>query len=282
MGRSLRGQDVPEGLFLTFAERPELDITKNDQVAEAFAEHRPDIVINAAAFTDVDGAENNAQAAFAVNRDGPAALAGACRSSGAALIHLSTDFVFDGKAGRPYKEDDVISPLSVYGKSKAEGEAVIAEIIERHVIIRTSLVFSPYRNNFVKSILEQARNKDELRVVDDQVGSPTPASDMADALLIVAAAVSGGKNEWGVFHYCGEPPLSRHDFAAAIIEAAGPNVDNSPRLLPAVSGDFPDAAARPAYSVLDCGRINRVFGIEQPGWRSALPAVVDRCLREGT
>lgn len=278
VGLALREQPAPRDLSLVFPERGQLDLADRNSVTEAFSALAPGMVINAAAYTDVDGAESDPEAAFAVNRDGPAYLAEACDKTGIPLIHLSTDFVFDGTAGHPYKEDDPVSPLSVYGESKAEGEATVRDRLENHIIVRTAWVFGPHRSNFVKSILLNAAEKPELRVVDDQVGGPTEASDIAGTLLSISASLPEGGGEWGTFHYSGVPAVSRFDLAAGILDRARPHLGQIPRLTPISSTEHPSPAKRPGCTILDCGRIYRVFGIEQPDWRPALSRIIESCV----
>lgn len=282
VGRALRDLPPQRDLSLVFAERNQLDITNSGSIHETFDAFQPDVVINATAYTHVDDSEGAPETAYAVNRDGPAMLAEACDSRGAILIHLSTDYVFDGKAERPYREDDPVNPLGVYGMSKAEGEKAISERLERHFIVRTSGVFSPYRKNFVKSILRLAIENDELRVVNDQVGAPTAASDIATALIRIISAVSDGEKGWGIYHFCGAPALSRYDFAIAILEAAGPFLKKMPQLMPSLSSENPLPAERPAFSDLNCDSIAKVFGIPQPDWQPPLADVIETCLREVT
>ncbi len=276
VGMALREQPAPGDLAMTFLDRRDLDITDGERMARVVAEANPAVVVNAAAYTDVDGAETASATAFAVNRDGPAILAQACDKAAACLIHLSSDFVFDGAAGRPYREDDPVSPRGVYARSKAEGEEAVRTRLERHLILRTSWVFGPHRRNFVRAILERAGAGRELRVVDDQIGDPTAAADIACVLLVLAAAAARGECQWGVYHYSGRPAVSRHDLAAEILARARPRMEHIPRLSPVSTADYPSPAPRPAYSSLDCGRISRVFGIEQPDWRPPLARAVER------
>lgn len=274
VGRALRELPAQRDVFLDFAERDQLDITNNRHINQALDTFRPNVVINATAYTNVDGAEGDAETAYAVNRDGPAMLAAACDVRGAVLIHLSTDFVFDGKATRPYREEDPVNPLGIYGNSKAEGEKAIVERLERHIIVRTSWVFSPYRKNFVKSILRLAMEKNELRVVHDQVGAPTAASDIAIALINIALTVSDGEKRWGIYHFCGAPALSRYDFATAIVKTARPLIKKIPRLVPSISSENPYPAQRPAFADLNCSRIYDQFDISQPDWRGPMAKVI--------
>jgi dTDP-4-dehydrorhamnose reductase len=274
VGRALRELPAQHGIYLDFAERDQLDVTNNRHIDQALDNFQPNVVINATAYTDVDGAEGDAETAYAVNRDGPAMLAAACDVRGTVFIHLSTDFVFDGKANRPYREEDPVNPLSIYGKSKAEGERAIVERLEKHVIVRTSWVFSPYRKNFVKSILRLAMEKSELRVVHDQVGGPTAASDIATTLIKIASAVSDDEKQWGIYHFCGVPALSKYDFATAIVETARPLIKKIPQLVPSISSKNPYLAQRPAFTDLNCNRIYEQFDISQPDWRGPMAKII--------
>ncbi len=277
VGRALRDLPARRDASLVFVERNKLDITNRSAIDEALNTLQPDVVINVTAYTNVDEAETASDIAYAVNRDGPAMLAEACDVRRIVLIHISTDFVFDGKARRPYLEDDPANPLGVYGNSKLEGERAIAERLEKHIIVRTSWVFSPYRRNFVKSILRLAQEKAELRVVDDQVGAPTAASDIAAALIDIAVAVSDGEKTWGIYHFCGTPALSRYEFAGVIVDKARPLLQNMPRLFASSSNDSQYPAQRPAFADLNCERIENIFGIPQPDWRKPMVRIVKKC-----
>ena len=251
----------------------ELDISDAKAVENVIALIEPDVVVNAAAFTAVDKAEQEQRPAYAVNRDGAAHLAGACKGAGIPLIHISTDYVFDGQEARAYTEDDPISPLDVYGRSKAEGEAAVRNMCDTYIILRTAWVFSATGSNFVKTMVKLASERDILRVVADQKGCPTYAGDIADAILDMLPQLGNGK--WGTYHYCGTPEVSWHGFAEAIVEEAHKLMAVSARQIEAISTrDYPTAARRPANSVLDCSRIEKIFGIRQRSWREALPIVI--------
>src|SRR5258708_22476033 len=195
VGHELARAAWPLGLAAEFVERDQFDLGNPDEVKRAVVAVRPRIVINAGAYTAVDQAESERDAAFAINRDGPAALAGACREIGAALVHFSTDYVFDGAKPGPYTEDDPVCPLSAYGASKAARDAAIAKALDRHVILRTSWVYSAAGHNFVKTMLRIGAERDELRIVDDQHGAPTAAADLARAAIHIAATVDAGKQD---------------------------------------------------------------------------------------
>jgi dTDP-4-dehydrorhamnose reductase len=226
------------------------------------------IVVNCAAYTPVDQAESDADAAYRVNSLGAANVAAACTEVGIPLVHLSTDYVFDGASNRPATENDAPHPLNVYGQSKLSGEEKIRERLPAHIVLRTSWIFSAYGTNFVLTMLRLARAQSELRVVHDQVGGPTAADDIAKAVLrIIGACCAPGFSAWGTYHFSGVPAVSWYDFARAIL------VDSGTRVVPIATKDFPRPARRPANSALDCSRIRHVFGIAQPDWRVALARV---------
>jgi dTDP-4-dehydrorhamnose reductase len=237
-------------------------------------------VINAAAFTVVDQAEESPDAAFAVNRDGAAALAQACAARSVPLIHLSTDYVFDGVRFGAYRESDPAQPLNVYGRSKLEGEAAIRAVHARHVILRCSWVFGPHRHNFVRSIIARASQGDRLRVVNDQRGCPTATSLLADAMfVIIQRIVAGGDVPWGLYHYAGREPVTWFEFAQAIVAAARPWLQHVPDVEPITSAEFPVRARRPSHSVLDCSLIAERFGVIAGSWRGPLAETVARLVQ---
>jgi len=259
----------------------ELDISDAAAVAAAVAAIRPEVIINAAAYTKVDLAEKEKEAAAAINARGPENLARAAGMNGAALVHISTDFVFDGKKPRPYTEDDATGPLGVYGRTKLDGEAAIRRTLERHMIVRTSWLYGSGGSggNFVKTILRLAAEREHLRVVYDQAGSPTWTADLAAALVSVVRSIEEGDDAgdgWGLYHYSNEGVASWYDFAVAIVEEAqraGFGVKCN-RVEPILAVQYPTPAERPAYSVLDKAKIKSAFGITIPHWRSGLRAML--------
>jgi dTDP-4-dehydrorhamnose reductase len=246
--------------------RAEADLLDAQAVAQAVFAVRPNIVINAAAYTAVDRAETEPEAAGKVNCDAPAAMAAACHESGSALIHLSTDYVFDGLKTAPYLEDDPVAPLSVYGRTKSEGESAIRDVLLQHVILRTSWVFAAHGANFVRTMLRLASERTEIRVVEDQKGAPTAAHDIAAAIAAIAGRIVQGNGVWGTFHFTGTEPTTWFDFAREILALSGRHVE----IVPTTTTAYRRAARRPLYSVLDCGRIARDYDIRQPSWRLAL------------
>lgn len=268
---------VPEGFEALGLGSAELDIADAQQVDEALAGIRPQLIINAAAYTAVDKAEDDTLRAIAVNRDGVAHLARAAERMGVPLLHLSTDYVFAGDADVPYRETDSTGPSGVYGASKLAGEEVLARDCSRYVILRTSWVFGAHGNNFVKTMLRLGRERDSLAVVADQRGGPTAASAIAKVLWRLAEHYRAqGRLPWGLYHYSGAPACSWHEFAEVIFQQA-----QELGLLPRVpvvraitTADYPTPARRPLWSVLDCSGLVATFGIEQPDWRADLREVL--------
>jgi len=260
-------------------DRSGLDITDEDAVFRALEEHEPDLVINAAAYTTVDRAEDEPELAFQTNRDGARYVASACATASIPLIHLSTDFVFDGRKSEPYVEDDTPNPLSVYGRSKWEGEEAVREVLDKHVILRTSWVFSPHGSNFVRTMLGLARVQRELQVVGDQHGCPTPADAIALAVLVIYRRILEVADSWGTYHFAGQPPTTWFSFAEAIVEQVRlrslSRVDN---IVSITTGQYPTKALRPMNSVLATDKIEAKFGVRAPDWREALPRTVSAIL----
>lgn len=255
----------------------ELDITDAAAVNRELATHGADVVINAAAYTAVDKAEQEPELAYAVNRDGPAHLADACNCLNIPLLHISTDYVYDGRKPGPYVEDDPVGPLGVYGASKLAGDEAVRQLLFRHLILRVSWVFGIHGHNFVKTILRLAREREELRVVADQYGCPTYAGDIADILLELAGrtAEMDANAAWGTYHYCGEPATTWHGFASAIIEQARAREPLTVQTVTAIpTADYPTPAARPANSVLDGAKLAARFGIWPRPWRAGLEVML--------
>lgn len=251
----------------------DLDITNAAAVRQAIASFRPDAVINAAAYTAVDKAESEREIAFAVNRDGPANLARACAGRNIPLVHVSTDYVFDGRKTGAYTEDDPVSPLGVYGESKLAGEQAVREICEQHVILRTSWVFSAHGHNFVKTMLRLGAERKELGVVADQRGCPTAAAELARGIL---ALLARGSEAWGTYHFCQPESVTWHGLAEAIFDEA--RRQGMPlvleRLKAITTADYPTPAARPANSVMDCHRFEQSFSFAIRPWRESLAEVI--------
>ena len=253
--------------------KKQLDITDPKQINDAFDEYHPDVVINAAAYTQVDRAEEESEIAYAINRDAVSNLAQACNRLDIPLLHISTDYVFDGNKSGAYNEDDETAPTGVYGASKAAGEAALQSILEHHIILRTSWVFSATGNNFVKTMLRLGGERDELNVVNDQHGCPTSAQSIAEALLrITARYLHGDAIEWGTYHYCGQPETTWHGFARQIFQQA--RGFESLKLNEIPTSEYPTPAARPLNTVLDCSKFRAQFKMAQPDWHVGLESVL--------
>ncbi|MBU0909132.1 MAG: dTDP-4-dehydrorhamnose reductase [Proteobacteria bacterium] len=251
-----------------------LDITDSQAVSRELENNSPDLVINCGAYTAVDKAEAEEKKAWAVNRDGPAWLAASCAREHIPLIHLSTDYVFNGLASKPYTETSATAPLGVYGKSKAAGEEEVRAKLSNHLIIRTSWVYGIHGQNFVKTILRLVQEKEELKVVDDQWGCPTFAGDLALALLTMAKKIHTGQtNCWGTYHCCGATAVTWCAFATFILDLARKIHPVKVRnIIPITSEEYPTTAPRPKYSVLDCQKVYSVFGIRLPALSTSLDA----------
>lgn len=275
VGRSIVALAPQSGFEVIAFPRDRLDIGDASAVAACVEEARPDLVINAAAYTAVDKAESETAKAFAINRDGVMHLAQACAAIGAPLLHYSTDYVFDGGKPAPYREDDPVNPLGVYGASKLAGEEMARQYCPRHVILRVSWVFSEYGNNFVKTMLRLGRERPELRIVHDQRGCPTSARDIARASLAVAETMTGDFSDWGTYHFSSIPPTTWFEFSRAIFETASElGGYASPRLHPITTAEYPTPARRPSNSVFDAGKFMRRFGMALPQWRDDLRRVI--------
>ena len=268
----------PEGHEITALEPPELDLTDRASLAAAVAAARPELVINAAAYTAVDKAEDDVALAFAVNRDGAGWLAAEAAAVGAPFVHFSTDYVFTGQGGAPYRETDPTGPQGVYGQSKLEGEQAVLAANPRSVILRTAWVCSADGNNFVKTMLRLAATRDEVGVVADQHGAPTFAADLAEAVRVMAPALvaaPAGDPRFGLFHLTGAPHTTWHGFAAAIFEGAAARGHKVPALKPIATSDYPTRAMRPADGRLDCSHLQAVHGIPAGDWRQRLDETLD-------
>ncbi len=262
--------------------RQQLDISDRDAVRQALETHAADIVINAAAYTAVDKAETELDAATQINSNGPKNLAQMCEERGIALIHVSTDYVFDGTATTPYRETDPTSPLGAYGSTKLAGEQAVAQHCTRHIIVRTAWVFSEYGNNFLKTMLRLGAQRSELGIVGDQHGSPTDASNLAEALITIALAIAKPNNApqapWGVYHFDGGQATTWHGFATAIFAAAAQRgiIKAAPILNAITTEMFPTPAKRPAYSVLDGHKLQKQFGIASGDWQQGVERVLGK------
>jgi dTDP-4-dehydrorhamnose reductase len=280
LGYELMRQAEARDLAVRGLDLPQTDITEIKHVKNAFAQHRPELVINAAAYTNVDAAESEIQLASAVNRDGPANVARLSFENNIPLIHVSTDYVFDGTKGSPYRETDPTSPIGVYGQSKAEGEIALRSVIRDHIILRTAWLYGSHGRNFVKTIMKLAREKEEIRVVSDQYGSPTSAADLAEAILTISGViVKRAAVRWGTYHYCGKGVTSWYEFSRTILDIYRQYEDvKTERIVAIATADYPTPARRPAYSALQCDLIEQNFGISTRPWRSSLKKTIHKIL----
>ena len=258
--------------------RPDIDFDSLDQLAKRLRALSPSLIVNAAAYTAVDKAEEDADAAMRANRDGPAALALYCAQAGIPLIHISTDYVFDGLKGAPYVETDRTNPCGVYGASKLAGEQAVLAACPRAIVLRTSWVYAASGKNFVLTMLGAAAKTRTLRVVADQIGCPTAAADLAEAILAIVRRIRA--EGWddgfaGLYHAAGTGATSWHGLAEAIFTAAERHGVAPPRVEAIATADWPTLVRRPPDSRLDCSKLERVFGLRLPDWRLALTRTVD-------
>jgi dTDP-4-dehydrorhamnose reductase len=273
LGQTLQAH-APADVKMVCVDLPELDISERDQVQAIVQREAPDVIVNCAAYTAVDLAESAPDVASRVNADGPKILAAASIDTGARLIHISTDFVFNGQASEPYRPESIADPLSVYGDTKWEGERGVRETLpDSSIVLRTSWLYSEYGGNFVGTMLRLFSERDEISVVDDQVGSPTWCQSVAKAIFefVDAPAISG------TYHWTDSGQTSWYGFACAIQEEALKMgiISKAIRISPIASSDYPTAATRPAYSVLDCSSTANDLGLQQTPWRQSLRAMLE-------
>ncbi len=256
--------------------RPDLDIEDVDSIARTVRMFEPAAMINAAAYTAVDRAEVESERAFAVNRDGAEHLAVEAKKRGVPFMHISTDYVFDGRKSSPYTEEDAAAPLSIYGRSKLEGERAARDACPATVVLRTSWIYSPYGHNFLKAMLRLAQAKDHIRAVDDQRGAPTAANDLANAVLDILGQLREGAESCGIYHVTAQGETTWYGFASAIFATWQRRGCRVPQLEAITSAEYPTPARRPANSRLDCGKVEREFGIRLPAWQESVDACVER------
>ena len=273
LGQELTRAAAASATPLAALSRAQADIADPAAVRDAIARHDPSLVVNAAAYTKVDLAETEIEAAHQGNEIGPVTLSAACASAGVPLIHISTDYVFDGTKQGPYVESDPIAPINSYGRTKAAGERSVRESTPLHVILRTSWIYGEFGQNFLKTMLRLAATRDELRVVADQRGCPTSTSDLADAILAIASQLLGGKKPWGTYHFAGSGVTTWHGFASRIVAAQAPFTGRRPRVTAITATEFPTPARRPSNSELDCSLFERVFGFRGRPWAQEVDAV---------
>ncbi len=282
VARSLReAAQVDDNITIECSSRPAVDILRTESVEQALTAFAPDIVVNPAAYTAVDRAESEAELAFSINRDGAACVAMATKRMAIPLIHLSTDYVFDGSKEGRYVETDPVAPTSVYGRSKLEGEVAVSTANERSIIIRTSWVYAPFGTNFVRTMVRLASDRDRLRVVNDQIGCPTYAPDIAQSIVSIAKTI--GSAGWqfrfaGVTNLAGPDDVTWCTFAQNIMYLLKAKGRRAAEVEAISTAEYPTAAVRPANSRLDCTRLSTVFNLRLPALSQSLEACVDRIL----
>jgi dTDP-4-dehydrorhamnose reductase len=283
LGRELIRRSPGSELTVAAFGRDKCDIADADGVERTLQTNSLDLVVNAAAYTAVDQAEEDAARAYAVNAEGPGNLAAFCSRHGIPLIHISTDYVFDGKQTIPYRESDAVSPLGIYGESKARGEQNVREQLAAHIIIRTAWLYSAVGRNFVKTMLRLGREKTILKVVDDQYGCPTSAADLADAVWQIILRVRRNRQPcWGTYHFCNRGETTWFGFAQAVFTRARQYSAYSlqvKQLMPITTADYPTPAKRPAFSVLNCDLIQKTFSIPIRPWQAALQDTLEDLFR---
>ena len=267
------------GVSVIAAGHAECDITSLDSIRRIIKSKNIVRIINAAAYTAVDKAEEESDLAMMINAEGSKHLALAASEAGISLLHISTDYIFDGQTQSPYREDAVSNPLNLYGKSKLVGENYIKDHMSDYIILRTSWVFGRHGNNFVKTMLRLGKERKELRIVDDQYGCPTSAVDIATAVCEISDRLDDGHAKFGIYHYCGTPATTWCGFAKEIFSAASEFDFPSPSVTPIQTSDYTLPASRPMYSVLDCEKIKTDYGILQPDWKVSLKTVVREIFR---
>jgi dTDP-4-dehydrorhamnose reductase len=280
IGEEFRALRFPKDVKVVAPNRSEFDLEDPQGIARIISAEPWHAVVNAAGYTDVDRAETEQAKAFAINAGAPSQLAAETGRRGIPLIHISTDYVFDGRKGAPYLEQDEVGPLNAYGHSKLAGERGVSTANPRHVILRTSWVYSPYRKNFVRTILRLAAERDRLTIVDDQRGCPTAARDIAKACADIAlrCATHPEQASYGTYHYAGANEATWFEFAKATLDLAGDRLGRRPQLVPIPTIDYPTPARRAADTRLDCSRIVSDYGIKLRPWREALFETIDRLL----
>ncbi len=276
VGSALAAAAGADGFFKVIAlSKEQLDITDADAVRACLDKYLPHYVVNCAEYNRVDSAEKEAEQSYAINRRGVELLALACGELSVPMLHLSTDYVFDGHYASGYTEDDEVAPLGVYGKSKWQGEELLRQLLPRHIILRVSWVFSAAGNNYVLRTLSQCHGQDSLVAVDDRRGCPTSAADIARVLVAVVKQLESGAEAWGTYHYTGAEVTSLYGFTREIMAMAGEHESlRCQALSPVAAEDFPYEAQRPISSVLVCRKLLNTFGIRQRPWRNELSAVM--------
>lgn len=281
LAQSLLAAGLAGGVDVVALRRPQLDLTIPGTLRTAIADVEPDIVINAGAYTAVDKAESEEALAHKVNGTGAGDLAAVCARAGTSLIHISTDYVFDGAGTRAYVESDPTAPINAYGRSKLAGEIAVAAACPRHVILRTSWIYSPFGANFVRTMLRLGAERETLGVVDDQRGCPTYAPHLADAILAIAGQLDGAATadpRWGLYHAAGSGEATWCGFAREIFRTTAARGLPTPALQAIATSAYPTPARRPANSRLDCAKLAATFGLRLPDWQDGTRACLDRLL----
>jgi dTDP-4-dehydrorhamnose reductase len=281
LGRELVRAAASRAIQLHGLPHADVDIADPSAVAATLARRNPQLVVNAAAYTKVDLAESHEAEARRANQTGPAVLAEACAVAKIPLLHISTDYVFDGAKHGAYVETDPVHPLNVYGRTKAAGEEAIRGTLKHHVIVRTAWVYSESGDNFLKTILRLAATREELRIVADQCGSPTSARELAEAILHVAPAWVRDSSLSGTYHFTASGVTTWHGFASRIVATAAPLTGRHPRVTPIRTEDYPTAALRPVNSQLDCCRFAKTFGLPPRPWTEAVDTTTKALLASG-
>ena len=277
LGQCLNDQLAITEHDVVYTSRGQIDITEFEVTKAQILEISPDIVINATAYTAVDRAEEEHEAADLINHRAVANIASICNQLDCWLIHVSTDYVFDGNSEVPYKEENPTNPQGVYGDSKLKGELAIEASGCKYLIIRTAWVYSEYGNNFLKTMLRLGADRDELSIVGDQIGCPTYAQDIAKTIVSICSLLDLKGSSSGICHYCGDEPCSWYEFARAIfLEAEVQGLKTPSHVKSITTADYPTPAIRPAYSVLDCTKIESWFGVTRSNWRDGIKIVIDR------
>jgi dTDP-4-dehydrorhamnose reductase len=270
LGNCLKRVAEEKGITsIYFPLESEANILDKDALNSVFEKYKPAFAVNCAAYTAVDKAEDEVDLARKINKTGAANVAEACKAHHTTFIHTSTDFIFKGDSPHPLVEDDIAEPISVYGLTKLEGEQDVAGIMDEYFILRTSWLYSEFGNNFVKTMLKLGAERDELKIIADQVGTPTYGIDLAGCILDI---ITSGSKAYGIYHYSNEGVTSWYDFAKGIFDLSATDV----KVLPIRTFEYPTKATRPAYSVMDKSKIKKTFGIEIPYWRDSLAVCIDR------
>ncbi len=270
LGQCIKNVAALKGITdIVFPPESEANILDTDGLNRLFEQHKPAYAINCAAYTAVDKAEDDSEVADKINNIGAANLADQCNKHGVVLIHISTDFVFKGNVAHPLTEQDEARPISVYGQTKLDGEKAVASILKEHFIIRTGWLYSEYANNFVKTMLKLGKERDELKIIADQVGTPTYAIDLATFILLV---INSKSKAYGIYHYSNEGVTSWFDFARAIFDISATTI----KTIPIRTDEYPTRATRPSYSVMDKSKAKQTFNIEIPYWRDSLASCIGK------